>query len=114
MKNDKEILQLRCCPICESDNLVEIYEVGKKLYKIKCNFCGFTSEGSMVQNEAAIIWNKIERFSEEIEFLKQELRIYEHDLRRNRERIDELEDDNLYLESEIHKIEKRMEDLKLK
>lgn len=106
MFNTKEELELLLCPDCESDWLEEIYNIDTKSYHIKCNSCEFVGEGSLVQREATILWNKTTRYSEEIYFLEKKL----EDVIRE---IDSLEDEKYYIEHDIVEKENEKIDIEI-
>lgn len=113
MFNTKEELELLLCPDCESDWLEEIYNIDTKSYHIKCNSCEFVGEGSLVQREAIILWNKTTRYSEEIDSLEEELEAYKEELRSIVRRIDYLEDEKYYIEHDIVEKENEKIDIEI-
>lgn len=91
MRNDFELLELNVCPECFSSYLEEVYIAGTNSYHIECKHCGNTSEPTLIQEEAKILWNSVK--NDDVEFFKAEIIACEVEIRRCEREIEDLEEE---------------------
>lgn len=107
MRNDFEQLKLRFCPECYSDWLEEVYTSETNEYYIECKHCGKTSDKTMIQEEAAIIWNNIP--NPEVDDILEEISYLEEQIKIKNEEIEAIVDDIDCCYQDIEILKKELE-----